>query len=266
MSTLLSAAMSFAVDVGFLFLAGLIGSAINAVAGGGTFFTFPAFLSSGVPAIVANASNAVAIWPGRVLAIAAYRRELDRQRERALWTGAVCLVGGLAGAWLLLHSEDKTFLRTVPWLILVATLLFLFDKPISRRFGVRDGGTRPSPLAIAGLMIPLFFCAMYGGFFGGGLGVVILPVLSLTGVKDMQELNGLKNLLVTAITCAAVATFLVSGVVSWPGTIVMMAGALIGGYGGGYLARHIPAELLKKLVIGLGFFLTAYYFKTIYLH
>src|SRR5579872_110213 len=251
-------------DFGLLFCAGLVGSAVNAVAGGGTFFTFPAFLMTRVAPVIANASNAVAIWPGRVLAIAAYRRELERQRERALWTGAVCVLGGAAGARLLLQSGDKTFLLAVPWLILAATLLFLFDKPISARFGVRDGDKRPSMLVMAGLAIPLFFCALYGGFFGGGLGVVMMPVLSLTGVKDIQQLNGLKNLLVTAVTSVAVLTFVVSGAVSWPGTVAMMAGALIGGYAGGYLARHIPAALLKNIVIALGFFLSAYYFRDVY--
>jgi uncharacterized membrane protein YfcA len=252
------------VDFGLLFLAGLIGSAVNAVAGGGTFFTFPAFLSTGVAPVIANASNAVAIWPGRVLAIAAYWRELKRQKERASWTGAVCLLGGAAGAWLLLRSGDKTFLRAVPWLVSAATLLFLFDKPISAHFGVRDGGKRPSPLVMAGLAIPLFFCALYGGFFGGGLGVVMMPVLSLTGVKDMQQLNGLKNLLVTAVTSVAVLTFVVSGAVSWPGTIAMTAGALIGGYAGGYFARYIPAAQLKNIVIALGFVLSVYYFRDVY--
>jgi uncharacterized protein len=251
-------------DFGLLVLAGLIGSAVNAVAGGGTFFTFPAFLSTGVAPVIANASNAVAIWPGRVLAIAAYWRELKRQRERALWTGAICLLGGAGGAWLLLRSGDKTFLLAVPWLISTATLLFLFDKQISARFGVRGGGKRPSPLVMAGLAIPLFFCALYGGFFGGGLGVVMMPVLSLTGVKDMQQLNGLKNLLVTAVTSVAVLTFVASGAVSWPGTVAMLAGALIGGYAGGYLARHIPATLLKKIVIALGFALSVYYFGDVY--
>jgi uncharacterized membrane protein YfcA len=252
-------------DTGLLFGAGAIGSALNAVAGGGTFFTFPAFLSTGVAAVVANTSNAVAIWPGRVLAIAAYRRELDRQRNRALWTGAVCLAGGLTGAWLLLSSGDKTFMHTVPWLMLAATLLFLFDKSISRRFGIRDSVERRSPLVMAVLTVPLFFCATYGGFFGGGLGVVMLPVLSMTGVKNIQELNGLKNLLVTVVTSVAVTTFVMSGIVSWPGTMTMMAGALIGGYGGGYLARQIATQVLRKIVIGFGFFLTAYYFTDIYL-
>jgi len=116
----------------------------------------------------------------------------------------------------LLRSGDKTFLLAVPWLISTATLLFLFDKQISARFGVRGGGKRPSPLVMAGLAIPLFSCALYGGFFGGGLGVVMMPVLSLTGVKDMQQLNGLKNLLVTAVISVAVLTFVASSAVSWP--------------------------------------------------
>jgi uncharacterized membrane protein YfcA len=119
---------------------------------------------------------------------------------------------------------------------------------------------------MAGLTLPLFLCATYGGFFGGGLGVVMIPVLSLTGVKDIQELNGLKNLLVTVITSVAVVTFVAKGVVSWPGTSAMMAGALIGGYSGGYLARHIPAGILRKIVIGFGLLLSAYYFKDVYLH
>jgi len=164
----------------------------------------------------------------------------------------------------LLRSGDKTFLLAIPWLISTATLLFLFDKQISARFGVRGGGKRPSPLVMAGLAIPLFSCALYGGFFGGGLGVVMMPVLSLTGVKDMQQLNGLKNLLVTAVTSVAVLTFVASGAVSWPGTVAMLAGALIGGYAGGYLARHIPAALLKKIVIALGFALSVYYFGDVY--
>src|SRR5260370_15809802 len=180
-------------DFGILVLAGLLGSAVNAVAGGGTFFTFPAFLSTGVAPIIANASNAVALWPGRVLAIAAYWRELKRQRERALATGVICLLRGAAGAWLLLRSGDKTFLRAVPWLIAAATLLFLFDKQISARFGVRDGGKRPSPLVMAGLAIPLFFCALYGGFFGGGLGVVMMALLSLARGQGIQALQRLQK-------------------------------------------------------------------------
>jgi uncharacterized membrane protein YfcA len=251
-------------DIVLLFGAGLLAAAANAVAGGGTFLTFPAFLATGVPAIVANASNAVAIWPGRLLAIAAYRRELARHAGRMLWTGAICVAGAIVGAWTLLRTGDKGFLRTVPWLLLVASLLLLFDRPIQSRFGVGHAGRHPSPALKATLGIVLFLCAVYGGFFAGGLGVVLMPLLSLTGVRDIQELNALKNLLVALITGVAVAIFVASGAVSWPGTLAMMAGALIGGYCGGTLARHIPAPALRLVVIAFGFALSAWYFWDIY--
>lgn len=252
-------------DVLLLFGAGLLAAAANAVAGGGTFLTFPAFLATGIPAIAANASNAVAIWPGRLLAIVAYRRELGRHADRMLWTGAICFAGAVVGAWALLQSSDKGFLRTVPWLLLIASLLLLFDRQIQRRFGLDHAVRGPSPVARAALAGALFLCAVYGGFFAGGLGVMLMPLLSLAGVRDIQELNALKNLLVALITGVAVAIFVVSGAVSWPGTLVMMAGALIGGYCGGMLARHIPAPVLRFVVVASGFALSAWYFWVIYL-
>jgi uncharacterized membrane protein YfcA len=251
-------------DMLMLFFAGIAGAAVNAVAGGGTLITFPAFLETGVSAVLANTSNAIAIWPGRLLSIASYRRELRRQRDRAIWTGAVCLLGGLAGALLLLNSGDRTFLLAVPWLILAATILFVFDAPMTRRFGVKVGTARPSPLAMVLLSVPLFLASVYGSYFGGGIGVIMMPILALTGVKDMQELNGLKNLLVTAIAGIGVVSYLIAGAVSWPGTLTMMAGAMIGGYVGGRLARRVSAPLLKKVVIIFGFIIAAYYFYKIY--
>ncbi|TXL74665.1 sulfite exporter TauE/SafE family protein [Vineibacter terrae] len=252
-------------DAFLLFGAGLLAAAANAIAGGGTFLTFPAFLATGVPAVTANASNAVAIWPGRLLVIAAYRRELARQADRALRTGAICIAGGITGAWALLQSSDQAFLRTVPWLLLIATLLLLFDRPIQRLVGIGTPGSRPSPAWRATLTVALFLCAAYGGFFGGGLGVILMPLLSLSGVRDIQELNALKNLLVTLIAGVAVTLFVISGAVSWPGTLVMMAGGVIGGYCGGAVARHVPAPALRAVVIFSGFALAAYYFWNIYL-
>ena len=252
-------------DAFLLFFAGMMGAAVNAIAGGGTFFTFPAFLSTGVAAVIANASNAVAIWPGRLLAIVAYAREVRRQGMRALVCGFVCLLGGAAGAWALMRSGDRLFLLSVPWLMLAATVLFLFDRKIAASLALSDGDRTISSGRMAVAMVPLFLCAMYGGFFGGGLGVVMLPILSLTGVRDIQELNGLKNLLVAVVTSMAVLTFILGGVVAWPGTIVMAAGALIGGYYGGYVARLIPSAVLRRIVVAVGFGLSGYYFWKIYL-
>jgi hypothetical protein len=252
-------------DTLLLFAAGLAGAAVNAVAGGGTFITFPALLVTGVPAIVANASNAVAIWPGRLLAIAAYRRELARQLERSLWVGIVAVAGGVVGAWALLQSSDKGFLRTVPWLLLMASLLQLFDRPLQRYFSVGHVGGRPSRRLYVGLAAAIFLISAYGGFFGGGYGVILMPFLALSGVRDMQELNALKNLLVTLVTGVAVAIFAASGTIAWSGTLVMMAGALIGGYAGGALARRLPADLLRVVIIVFGFGLSAWYFWDVYL-
>ena len=251
-------------DLLMLFAAGIAGAAANAVAGGGTLITFPAFMSTGIAAVLANTSNAIAIWPGRLLSIASYRREIERQRDRAIWTGAACLLGGLAGAMLLLRSGDKSFLLAVPWLILAATLLFVFDGPITRRFGANVGTSRPSRRAMLGLSVPLFLCSVYGTYFGGGIGVIMMPILSLTGVKDMQELNGLKNLMVTAIAGVGVVSYLIAGAVTWPGTLAMMTGAMIGGYLGGMLARRVRADVLKKVVIMFGFVIAAYYFDKVY--
>ena len=251
-------------DLLLLFAAGIVGAAVNAIAGGGTLITFPAFMSTGVAAVLANTSNAIAIWPGRLLSIASYRRELERQRDRAIWTGVACLLGGLAGALLLLRSGDKSFLLAVPWLILAATLLFVFDGPITRRFRINVGTSRPSRRAMLGLSVPLFLCAAYGSYFGGGIGVIMMPILSLTGVNDMQELNGLKNLMVTAIAGVGVVSYLIAGAVSWPGTLAMMAGAMIGGYLGGILAKRVRADVLKKVVIVFGFLIASYYFNKVY--
>ena len=243
-----------------LLAAGLVGAAVNAVASEGTFITFPAFLSTEVAAVIANTSNATAIWPGRLLAIASYRRELDRQLRRALWTGAVSLLGGLAGAWLLLRSSDAGFLAAVPWLILLATLLLILDKSLSKRFAISDVDSKTSVGKLLLVSAALFICAAYGSFFGGGLGVMLLPILSMTGVKDMQELKGLKNLLVTVITGVGVVTYIAAGTVSWLRALAMMASAVIGGYYGGELARRLPSDVLRLVIIVFGFSLSTYSF------
>jgi uncharacterized membrane protein YfcA len=266
-----------AFDIAILFGSGLIGAAVNAIAGGGTFFTFPAFqavllanpllVPAGIgPSVLANSSNAVALFPGRLTAIAAYVREIKRQGRRAAISGVVSVMGGLVGALLLLRTGDGLFLRIVPWLMLAATLLFLFDGALQRRFAVHRGeGAELSAAQWVLLSVPIFLCAVYGGFFAGGLGILMMPFLSMSGVKFVHELNGLKNLLVTLVTSVAVVSFIVAGAVSWGGTLVMAIGAIIGGYAGGHLAKRIPGPALKKAVIACGFGLFVYYFWKAYL-
>lgn len=248
-----------------LFAAGALGTAINAVAGGGTLVTFPAFLAVGVPPVVANASNAVAIFPGRVLVVRAYRRELARHLRICVLTAIACLAGGFVGALLLLRSSDSGFLRAVPWLLLVATLLFAFDRRLARLARPRRGGPAASPGRIALVCLALFAISIYGGFFAAGLGLLMMPFLAVLGVDDMQELNGIKNLLVTVVTSVAVLSFIVAGAVSWPGTAAMSLGSLFGGYVGGPLARLMPAPVMRTLIIVFGMALSAYYFWKVYL-
>jgi len=251
-------------DIALLFVAGMAGTFANAAAGGGTLITFPTILSVGVPPVLANTSNAVALWPARFFVIAQYRHELVRQRDRAIWTVTACVLGAIAGSLILLRSTDASFLRIVPWLILTGTLMFVFDAPLSRRMKSHLHAEQPSPRLKLGASVTLFLVSVYGGYFGAGLGIMYMPVLALSGVKDMQELNGLKNLLTSAATTVSVVTYLIAGAVTWPATLSMMAGGLIGGYLGGRIARRISNVVLKRVVIGAGFAISGYYFWKIY--
>ena len=241
-----------------LFLAGVLAGVCNAVAGGGTLFTFPAFVAAGVPPVVANASNAVAVWPGHALAVVAYRRELAELIAGIRGTLIVTVCGGLVGALLLTIIDNAAFSRLVPFLILLATALFAFGGPINRWLHRRAWSpTNGRP----GLPIRLFEClaGIYGGFFGAGLGVMVMAGLQILGVSDLQTNNALKNLIATAVTSVAVLVLVVSGLVSWPHTLVAVAGALLGGYGGARVARVVPAGYLRVAVITVGLGLTLYY-------
>jgi len=251
-------------DIALLFTAGVAGAFVNAAAGGGTLLTFPTLLAIGIPPVLANTSSAVAIWPGRLFAVAEYRREVVRQRERALWIVSACVAGALTGSLILLRSTDASFFRVAPWLLLGGTLLFLFDAPLSRRMKSHLHAERPSPGRKAAVAAMLFLLAVYGGYFGAGLGIMFMPVLALSGVKDMQELNGLKNLLGSAATTVAVTTYLIAGAVVWPATLAMMGGGLIGGYLGGRIARRIDGDILKRIVVCTGLVISGYYFWKIY--
>ncbi len=247
--------------IAILFAAGALGTAVNALAGGGTLITFPAFMLVGVPSVIANASNAVAIFPGRLMVILAYRRELATHWRLVLFTSALGVTGGLAGAWLLLRSSDRGFLTSVPWLLLAATLMFLFDRAIARAAGSETGGPVARWVASGGIVLG----ATYGGFFGAGLGILMMPLLSALGVRDMQQLNAIKNVLVTAVTSVAVLAFVIAGAVSWPGAIAMAAGSVPGGWLGGKLARRVPTAWLRATVIAFGFAMSAFYFHKVYL-
>jgi uncharacterized protein len=246
------------IDIAVLFAAGVASGIVNAVAGGGTFFTFPALMAVGLPPLVANASNALAVWPGHGAAILAYRAELGRRLRTLVGKCTIALLGGLTGAWLLLVSGERAFAGLVPWLLLGATTLFAFGPAIHRRASRLGGLARVAPAVE-------FVFAVYGGYFGAGLGVLLMAALAILGVDDVQEANALKNLLATIVTSIAVVSFVTAGVIAWGPTLIVLAGAVLGGYVGAKLARRLDAATLRTAVVGVGICLTAYYFWRQYL-
>jgi uncharacterized membrane protein YfcA len=243
-----------------LLVAAILAGVMNSVAGGGTFVTFPTLIFTGVPPIPANATSTIAVWPGSLASVGAYWKKLPRAAT-ILWPlTLVSVVGGLLGALVLLRTPQATFMHLVPYLFLVATLLFTFGKKLSAGLGgVLRSGRPLSPLAIGGAMCVQFVIAIYGGFFGGGMGILMLALLAMIRMEDIHSMNAVKNLLAAAINGAAVVTFIVGGAVRWPQAIVMIAGAVLGGYGGAHLAQKLDPKLVRGFVIVVGFGMTAYF-------
>jgi uncharacterized protein len=250
------------VDALLLFAAGFAGGTVNAIAGGATFFTFPAMLAVGIPPVVANASNATALLPASLVAAWTQRRDLaDVGAPRLRLLALLGIVGGAVGAGLLLITSDRTFMVLVPFLLLVATVAFAASPRLlalirARRPAEAGGGLRLGPWTVAVLV----FCLVYGGFFGAGLGIMLLAGLAVAGLEDLRVANALKNGLSGLDNGVAVAVFVSQGLVVWPATLAMMAGAALGGFVGARIARRLPQPVFRWIVIGVGSLLTAWYF------
>lgn len=245
-----------------LFFTALLAGALNAVAGGGSFLTLPALIYAGVPAVAANATSTVALWPGSMSTAWAYRREFTHGSRWLIVLSAVSLAGGLLGAVLLVRTSDTSFLRVLPWLMLVASATFTFGGLLTQRFRTHAPGLlgshtdRPTRWT---LLLQLVI-AIYGGYFGGGMGIMMLAVFAMTGMTDMHAMNGLKALLAVAINGIAVVAFWRSGAIAWAPGLVMIAGGMIGGYVGASLARRLPGHQVRAFVIGVAWAMTAYFF------
>jgi uncharacterized membrane protein YfcA len=249
--------MSFAIHV-LLFVAAAVGGAINSVAGGGSFVAFPALLFAGVAPVPANATNTIALWPGALAGAVAYRRELATVRDTLVPLSVAALAGGLAGSILLLRTSDQTFVLLIPWLLLFATLLFSFGGGVVKR--LTRGARAPLPVAVGAQLA----ISVYGGYFGGGMGIMMLAVLSLIGMVDIHPMNALKTLLATLVNGVAVVAFILAGAVVWGPAVVMIFGGIAGGYAGAAVARRVSPQLVRSLVLVVAWTMTVYFFVRTY--
>lgn len=244
----------------FLVVIGVFGGAWNAVAGGATLFTFPALMAVGLPPVVANATNYLALLPSNAAALPAYREEL-RSVGKTIWPlVAVSGAGALAGSVLLLLTEDALFLTLVPFLILTATAFFAFGDRVS----VWITGTLDDVSAAGSLYVALFLFSIYGGYFGAGLGIILLAIVQIMGFRSFHVANSLKNLLATSFTILSIGVFGVGGLIAWPEAGLMMIGSTTGGYLGARYARHANERYLRIAVIAFGLILSLVYFARIW--
>jgi len=238
-----------------LFGVALLAGALNAVAGGGSFLTLPTLLFAGTAPVSANATSTFALWPGTVASAVAYRDDLATERRHLLPLCAVSVVGGLFGGGLLLRTSDTSFMRLLPWLMLLATVTFTFGGSVTARLR----RARAHELSLWAFALQ-FVIAIYGGYFGGGIGIMMLAVMAVAGMTNIHEMNALKVLLAIAINGIALAEFVVQGAVAWQPGLVMAAGGIIGGFAGARIARQLPAAPVRTFVTIVAWTMTAYFF------
>jgi uncharacterized protein len=237
-----------AVAFGAAFLAG----AINSVAGGGTLVSFPTLIWLGLDSVTANATSTVAIWPGTVGSVWGYRRELRGVQSRFLLMVVPSLVGGIAGAILLRRTPTATFDRLVPLLILFATVLFMAQETVQRKLGTGSAATRKSMKWLVGGLLFQLIVGVYGGYFGAGIGILMLAALSILGLKDIHEMNSLKAVLAGSVNGIAAIYFIWARMIYWPYVLLMAVGAIAGGYGGAGVARKLGRTTVRRIVILIG--------------
>jgi uncharacterized membrane protein YfcA len=230
--------------------AGFVAGVINAIAGGGSLVSFPALLLTGMPAVTANATNSLAVWPGSLTSAFAYRRELAAQRRKAVILSVPSLLGGLLGSIILLHTTERLFRAVVPWLILLACALLALQGEITRRW---VGRTAPGPDHVPWyLWLAQLAIAVYGGYFGAGMGILMLAAMAIVLPGSLQHANALKVLFGLLINGSAAIYFLAVGAAQLPEAAVMALASLAGGYAGARLAQKMPAPIMRAVVIAYG--------------
>lgn len=256
-------AVRYAPLAGVAFLAG----ALNSIAGGGSFFSFPTLLGFGLPPVNANATSTVALWPGQIAAIFAFRRELKNVRGLLVPTMIMAAIGGLAGALTLLHTRQQTFLALVPWLLLFGTVMFtlssLAKRWLDQMFASHQG--KPADHITWKLLLAFTAVCFYIGYFGAGAGFLVISVLSvLSNVSSIHQMNAIKVLANLIANCVAVATFVLAHAIHWREGLIMMLFAAAGGYFGAHYSLKINAKYVRAFVILAGFSISIYFFWKVY--
>jgi uncharacterized protein len=251
------------VDILLLIIAAFVAGGINSIAGGGTLLSFPMLVWLGRPPIIANATNTVALWPGSLAGVFGFRKELGKVQRWLLLLFIPSLLGGGLGAWLLLRTSEKTFVRIVPLLILVATLLLAAQEVITRRLGlIARAHERPTVAWVTFVFTFQFAVGIYGGYFGAGMGILMLAALGFIGLTDLHQMNGLKNLLAICINGVAAIYFAMTGSVRWHDGLIMAVASIIGGYMGARLAKRLGRRFVRAAVVVIGLVMTvALFFK-----
>src|SRR6266550_1238597 len=229
---------------------------INSIAGGGTLITFPVLIWLGLDPKVANATSTVALWPGLFGGLFGYRKELENSSTILIRLGAISILGGAVGAWLLIVTPSPTFARMVPFLILFATVLFMAQGTINRRLQLQPIAAEPKNSWWLGALLFQFCSAIYGGYFGAGNGILMLAAMGLLGLHEIHRANGIKNFLGICINSVAVLSFSLMHLVVWPDALLMAFGAVLGGYFGASMAVRIGQVLVRRAIVFIGFVIT----------
>jgi uncharacterized membrane protein YfcA len=244
-----------------LFLAAVLGGALNSVAGGGSFLTFPALLFVGVPPVSANTTSTAALLPGVFASITGYRSDFPKERAFLPWLVGASFIGGLAGALFLLGTPEEAFKKLIPYLLGIATLLFIASPSLSAWFGrTEEHVAAPSARAIAGIAVAQSLISFYGGYFGGGIGILMLATLGLMGMRDINAMNAVKTLLAAIINTVAFIAFVLARNIVWPYALAMIVGSVIGGYFGARFVRRLDQALVRRFIAFVGVVMTAYFF------
>lgn len=235
-----------------IFVAACAAGAVNSLAGGGTLITFPTLVWLGVPSLVANVTNTVALWPGSLGSVWGYRRQMLETDPRVFALVVPSLVGGVLGGVLLVLTPSRVFDRLVPFLILFATALFMAHESLQRKFDLASLHEARSHW-LSWTMLFQFLVALYGGYFGAGIGILMLATLSLMGHTDIHRMNAVKNLLAVCINGAAAVYFAVTADVIWRDAVIMAVGAIAGGAGGAGLALRLGPRIVRRIIVAIGF-------------